>query len=210
MNKVMKEFLNTAIYLLCVLGAVWLVITFVGQRTEVEGASMENTLHNGDNLIVDKLSYRFRDPERFDIIVFPFQYQANTYYIKRIIGLPGETVQIMEDGSIYINGEKMEESYGREVIQPETIGRAAEPIVLGEDEYFVMGDNRNNSSDSRTDIVGNIKREDIIGKAWLRIWPLSDFGVLKQHIKRIPGTAYRNWLHQHRKNWTHWKRKNRE
>lgn len=179
MNKVMKEFLNTAIYLLCVLGAVWLVITFVGQRTEVEGASMENTLHNGDNLIVDKLSYRFRDPERFDIIVFPFQYQANTYYIKRIIGLPGETVQIMEDGSIYINGEKMEESYGREVIQPETIGRAAEPIVLGEDEYFVMGDNRNNSSDSRTDIVGNIKREDIIGKAWLRIWPLSDFGVLK-------------------------------
>ena len=179
MNKVMKEFLNTAIYLLCVLGAVWLVITFEGQRTEVEGASMENTLHNGDNLIVDKLSYRFRDPERFDIIVFPFQYQANTYYIKRIIGLPGETVQIMEDGSIYINGEKMEESYGREVIQPETIGRAAEPIVLGEDEYFVMGDNRNNSSDSRTDIVGNIKREDIIGKAWLRIWPLSDFGVLK-------------------------------
>ena len=179
MNKVLKEFLNTAIYLLCVLGAVWIVITFVGQRTEVEGASMENTLHNGDNLIVYKLSYRFRDPERFDIIVFPFQYQANTYYIKRIIGLPGETVQIMEDGSIYINGEKMEESYGREVIQPETIGRAAEPIVLGEDEYFVMGDNRNNSSDSRTDIVGNIKREDIIGKAWLRIWPLSDFGVLK-------------------------------
>ena len=166
MNKVMKEFLNTAIYLLCVLGAVWLVITFVGQRTEVEGASMENTLHNGDNLIVDKLSYRFHDPERFDIIVFPFQYQANTYYIKRIIGLPGETVQIMEDGSIYINGEKLEESYGREVIQPETIGRAAEPIVLGEEEYFVMGDNRNNSSDSRTDIVGNIKREDIIGKAW--------------------------------------------
>lgn len=140
---------------------------------------MENTLHNGDNLIVDKLSYRFHDPERFDIIVFPFQYQANTYYIKRIIGLPGETVQIMEDGSIYINGEKLEESYGREVIQPETIGRAAEPIVLGEEQYFVMGDNRNNSSDSRTDIVGNIKREDIIGKAWLRIWPLSDFGVLK-------------------------------
>ena len=179
MNKVMKEFLNTAIYLLCVLGAVWIVITFVGQRTEVDGASMENTLHNGDNLIVDKLSYRFHDPERFDIIVYPFQYQSNTYYIKRIIGLPGETVQIMEDGSIYINGEKLEESYGREVIKPETIGRAADPIVLGEDEYFVMGDNRNNSSDSRTDMVGNIKREDIIGKAWLRIWPISDFGVLK-------------------------------
>ena len=179
MNRVMRELLNTAIYLLCVLGAVWLVITFVGQRTEVEGASMENTLHNGDNLIVDKLSYRFHDPERFDIIVFPFQFQDNTYYIKRIIGLPGETVQIMDDGSIYINGEKLEENYGMEVIKPETIGRAAEPIELGDDEYFVMGDNRNNSSDSRTDMVGNIKRENIIGKAWLRIWPVSDFGVLQ-------------------------------
>ena len=175
----MRELLNTAIYLLCVLGAVWLVITLVGQRTEVEGASMENTLHNGDNLIVDKLSYRFHDPERFDIIVFPFQFQDNTYYIKRIIGLPGETVQIMDDGSIYINGEKLEENYGMEVIKPETIGRAAEPIELGDDEYFVMGDNRNNSSDSRTDMVGNIKRENIIGKAWLRIWPVSDFGVLQ-------------------------------
>lgn len=175
----MRELLNTAIYLLCVLGAVWLVITFVGQRTEVEGASMENTLHNGDNLIVDKLSYRFHDPERFDIIVFPFQFQDNTYYIKRIIGMPGETVQIMDDGSIYINGEKLEENYGMEVIKPETIGRAAEPIELGDDEYFVMGDNRNNSSDSRTDMVGNITRENIIGKAWLRIWPVSDFGVLQ-------------------------------
>ena len=175
----MRELLNTAIYLLCVLEAVWLVITFVGQRTEVEGASMENTLHNGDNLIVDKLSYRFHDPERFDIIVFPFQFQDNTYYIKRIIGLPGETVQIMDDGSIYINGEKLEENYGMEVIKPETIGRAAEPIELGDDEYFVMGDNRNNSSDSRTDMVGNITRENIIGKAWLRIWPVSDFGVLQ-------------------------------
>lgn len=179
MNRIMRELLNTAIYLLCVLGAVWLVITFVGQRTEVEGASMENTLHNGDNLIVDKLSYRFHDPERFDIIVFPFQFQDNTYYIKRIIGLPGETVQIMDDGSIYINGEKLEENYGMEIIKPETIGRAAEPIELGDDEYFVMGDNRNNSSDSRTDMVGNIKRENIIGKAWLRIWPVSDFGVLQ-------------------------------
>ena len=179
MNRIMRELLNTAIYLLCVLGAVWLVITFVGQRTEVEGASMENTLHHGDKLIVDKLSYRFHDPERFDIIVFPFQFQDNTYYIKRIIGLPGETVQIMDDGSIYINGEKLEENYGMEVIKPETIGRAAEPIELGDDEYFVMGDNRNNSSDSRTDMVGNIKRENIIGKAWLRIWPVSDFGILQ-------------------------------
>ena len=188
MNRIMRELLNTAIYLLCVLGAVWLVITFVGQRTEVEGASMENTLHNGDNLIVDKLSYRFHDPERFDIIVFPFQFQDNTYYIKRIIGLPGETVQIMDDGSIYINGEKLEENYGMEVIKPETIGRAAEPIELGDDEYFVMGDNRNNSSDSRTDMVGNIKRENIIGKACTGSWRVflpRDISVIITGIPKI-------------------------
>ena len=167
------------LYFALVACITFLIIHFVGQRTVVNGVSMQPTLSDGDNLIVDKLSYRFHDPERFDIIVFPFQFQDNTYYIKRIIGLPGETVQIMDDGSIYINGEKLEENYGMEVIKPETIGRAAEPIELEDDEYFVMGDNRNNSSDSRTDMVGNIKRENIIGKAWLRIWPVSDFGVLQ-------------------------------
>ena len=127
------------LYFALVACITFLIIHFVGQRTVVNGVSMQPTLSDGDNLIVDKLSYRFHDPERFDIIVFPFQFQDNTYYIKRIIGLPGETVQIMDDGSIYINGEKLEENYGMEVIKPETIGRAAEPIELGDDEYFVMG-----------------------------------------------------------------------
>lgn len=176
---VMRELLGMLVYVGIVLAVTFLIITFVGQRTHVSGESMENTLDDGDQLIVDKVTYRFHAPERYDIIVFPFRYKDNTYYIKRIIGLPGETVQIMDDGSIYINGEKLEENYGMEVIKPETIGRAAEPIELGDDEYFVMGDNRNNSSDSRTDMVGNIKRENIIGKAWLRIWPVSDFGVLQ-------------------------------
>lgn len=179
MNKVMKELFSTGLYLLFVLCITYLVITFVGQRTEVEGESMETTLSDGDNLIVDKLTYRFSDPQRFDIIVFPFQYQEDTYYIKRIIGLPGETVQIDEQGRIYINGEELTESYGREIIRPENIGIARNPIVLGEDEYFVMGDNRNNSSDSRTEIVGNIHRDDIIGRAWIRIWPFDQIGILK-------------------------------
>ena len=130
-----------------------------------------------DHLIVDKLSYKFKEPERFDIIVFPFQYDRDTYYIKRIIGLPGEIVQIDEEGNIYIDGEILEENYGREVI--ENPGRAGEALVLGEDEYFVMGDNRNNSSDSRDPSVGNIHRKDIIGRAFIRIWPLSEFGILK-------------------------------
>lgn len=178
-NKVLKELLDTAIYLLCVLLFTWLLITYVIQRTEVEGSSMEPTLSSGDNLFVDKISYRFRDPQRFDIIVFPFQYQEDTFYIKRIIGMPGETIQIDEEGTIYIDGEELEESYGAEVIRPETIGRAQEPVTLAENEYFVMGDNRNNSSDSRNEMVGNIKREDIIGRAWVRIWPFDRMCVLK-------------------------------
>ena len=98
MNKVLKEILSTGIYLLVVLAITYLIIAYVGQRTEVNGNSMQPTLNDGDNLIVDKISYRFRDPERFDIIVFPFVYKESTYYIKRIIGLPGETVQIDEEG----------------------------------------------------------------------------------------------------------------
>ncbi|MCD7836329.1 MAG: signal peptidase I [Lachnospiraceae bacterium] len=179
MNKLLKELFDTAVYLLLVLGITYLVITFVGQRTEVEGESMETTLQDGDNLIVDKISYRFSDPKRFDIIVFPFKYQTNTYYIKRIIGLPGETVSIDEDGSIYIDGELLEESYGREVIAPDMLGNVTYPVTLGEDEYFVMGDNRNNSTDSRMEVVGNVRRSDIIGRAWIRIWPLNKIGILK-------------------------------
>lgn len=177
MKNIMKEILSTSIYLLVVLYAAYLIITYVGQRTQVSGSSMETTLSDGDNLLVDKITYRFSEPKRFDIIVFPFQYDTDTYYIKRIIGMPGETVQIDYDGNIYINGSLLEESYGREVIQ--NPGRAAEPITLGKDEYFVMGDNRNNSSDSRDPSVGNIHRKDIIGRAWVRIWPFSKFGVLK-------------------------------
>lgn len=174
--NVMRELLGMLIYVGIVLAITFLIITFVGQRTHVSGESMENTLDDGDQLIVDKLTYRFHDPERFDIIVFPFRYKDNTYYIKRIIGLPGETVQIA-DGEIYINGEVLEESYGREVMQD--AGLAAEPITLGDDEYFVLGDNRNYSSDSRDPSVALIHRKEIIGRAWLRIWPLDSFGILK-------------------------------
>ena len=176
---ILREILGFLIYVGIVVGITFFIITFVGQRTYVSGSSMENTLSHGDNLIVDKITYRFSDPKRYDIIVFPFRHEENVYYIKRIIGLPGETVQIDDDGNIYIDGELLQESFGREVIRPETVGIASEPVVLGDDEYFVMGDNRNNSTDSRTEIVGNIHRSEIIGRAWVRIWPLSKMGFLK-------------------------------
>ena len=177
MKNILKEILSTSVYLLVVLLVTYLIVNYVGQRTQVVGSSMESTLSDGDNLIVDKITYRFQDPERYDIIVFPFKYEKSTYYIKRIIGLPGESVRIDNNGVIYVNGEIMNENYGREVILDP--GVAKNEITLGEDEYFVLGDNRNNSTDSRDPMVGNIHRDDILGRAWLRIWPLSKFELLE-------------------------------
>ena len=176
-RSIFRELGGWLLYILIIIGLTYLIITFVGQRTRVSGSSMETTLSNGDNLIVDKLTYHFKEPKRYDIIVFPYKYEENTYYIKRIIGLPGETVQVI-DGYAYINGEQLaSDIYGAEVM--ESAGIAAEPITLGEDEYFVLGDNRNHSSDSRDPSVGVLKRKDLMGRAWVRIYPFDKMGVIK-------------------------------
>lgn len=176
-KAVAKEILSNSLFLLVVLILTLLIVKYVGQRTVVVGDSMEYTLQNGDNLIVDKISYRFGDPKRFDVIVFPFEYKDETYYIKRIIGLPGETVRIDNDGNIFINEMLLEEHFGAEVIKDP--GLASGGITLGENQYFVLGDNRNHSSDSRTPSVGLIDRDHIIGRAWVRIFPLNKFGGIK-------------------------------
>lgn len=175
-KSILRELGSWLLYLIFVVVFSFIIITYVGQRTRVDGQSMETTLQNNDNLIVDKISYRFRDPKRFEIIVFPYQYRDNTYYIKRIIGLPGETVQVI-DGYVYIDGEQLDEHYGNELM--ESPGIAEDPIILGEDEYFVLGDNRNHSSDSRDATVGVLHRKDLLGRAWIRIWPLNKFGAIK-------------------------------
>lgn len=178
MNDKLKEILGTSIYFLVLLVVALLIVTFVAQRTIVDGPSMSDTLLDKDNLIVDKISYRFRDPKRFEVIVFPYQYSKRTYFIKRIIGLPGETVHIDDDGNIYINDVIIEEHYCDEkIIRP---GVASGYITLGPDEYFVMGDNRNDSMDSRYENVGNIKKKDIIGRAWLRVFPFKKFGLVSK------------------------------
>ena len=105
MKNILKEILSTSVYLLIVLLITYLFVQYVGQRTEVVGSSMESTLQDGDNLLVDKLSYRFRQPQRFDIIVFPYQHEKNTYYIKRIIGMPGESLRIDQEGTIWVKGK---------------------------------------------------------------------------------------------------------
>lgn len=173
-TSIISVILGYIAYFAMIIAVALLLVKFVGQRTIVHGTSMVPTLEDGDNLIADKVTYRLRDPERFEIIVFPYEYEDKTYYIKRIIGLPGETVYIDESGNIWINGEILEENYGADTIEYQ--GLAAEEIVLGEDEYFCLGDNRSVSKDSRYSDVGNIEREEIIGRAIFRIWPLTGIG----------------------------------
>lgn len=181
MSDKLRDAMETVIFLLGALIVSVLIVKYVGQRTVVDGSSMNPTLYHNDNLWVNKLTYQFEDPERFDIVVLrPYDFDPKVYYIKRVIALPGETIWIDRNGDIYIDGEILEEDYGMERILPENIGRASEPITLGEDEFFVMGDNRNNSGDSRSRAVGNVKRDRIIGKAWIRIWPLNKFGVVEK------------------------------
>ncbi|MCI8464907.1 MAG: signal peptidase I [Lachnospiraceae bacterium] len=174
-RSMLREVLSFLVYAAVIFGCTFLIIMFVAQRTSVSGPSMNDTLQDGDQLILEKISYRFRKPERFDVVVFRYSHGKDLYYIKRIIGLPGETVQII-GAEIYIDGELLEEDYGLEPIKDPK--RAAEPVILGEDEYFVLGDNRNNSSDSRDPSVANIRREQIVGRAWLRIWPLNKLGFV--------------------------------
>lgn len=176
-KQVIREIIHLILYICIIIVLTFLLLHFVGQRTCVNGSSMNPSLSNGDNLIVDKLSYRLHDPERFDIIVFPFQYAEKKYYIKRIIGLPGEKIRIDDKGNIYINDKVLKESYGLEVIADP--GVAESGITLGKDEYFVLGDNRNNSEDSRSPEVGVVKRDIIIGRAWLKIYPFREIGFIK-------------------------------
>lgn len=163
--------------LVCVLIAVAaavLITKFVANHTTVEGSSMEPCLQNKDELIVEKISYLTGEPERFDVVVFKFN--EDTKYIKRIIGLPGETVRI-EEGKIYINDRAIFDQYANGVM--ENAGIAEKTITLGEEEYFVLGDNRNASKDSRDEEVGTVKKDQIIGKAWLRVMPFDSFGTIE-------------------------------
>lgn len=134
---------------------------------------MQPALQNGNHLIVEKISYLMGEPERFDIIVF--EHSENVNYIKRVIGLPGEQVQIRE-GKIYINDKPIYDQYGDGSM--DNAGIAGEKLTLGPEEYFVLGDNREGSEDSRSETVGLVRADKIIGRAWLRILPVNEFGFL--------------------------------
>ena len=144
--------------------ALLLVLSF-GVRTTVVGQAMAGDLNNGDRIYINKLVYAISKPKAGDVIVFlPNGNENSHYYIRRVVGVPGDRVQI-KDGALYINGSLYDEA--NKVASMEEAGIAETEILLGEDEYFVLGDNRNNSEDSRYANIGNIKKEYIVGQAWL-------------------------------------------
>lgn len=154
----------------------YVCVVFFGIRTNVVGQAMEKNLNNGDSVLMNRFVYIMSNPKCGDIVVFqPNGNEKSHYYIRRVIGVPGDTVKI-EDGAVYINGALFNEKVT--VASMEDAGVASEEIKLGNDEYFVLGDNRNNSEDSRYANIGNIKKEYIVGKAWFRFNSFQDMGFI--------------------------------
>lgn len=173
----LKEIFSWIIEIAIVLMMAFVLVYFIGMRTSVVGQSMSETLENGDQILVNRFMYKVIGPKANDVIVFlPNGNEKSHYYVKRVIGVPGDTVQI-KNGRIYVNGTEFTEKV--DVAAIEDAGLAADAVTLGDDEYFVLGDNRNNSEDSRYANIGNIKREYIIGKAWFVISTGDRFGFIK-------------------------------
>lgn len=175
-KRFMFKFIKWVIAIGITVALAWAVSNYALEKTNLPDEAMAPTLMKEDTILINKAAYIKNEPERFDVIVFCKTGKEHSYYgIRRIIGLPGETVSIA-DGAVYINGEKLEEVI-KEYEPMFLSGLADEGITLDEDEYFVLGDNRNNNEDSRFVNVGNVVREEIIGKAFLRI---NKFGIVSK------------------------------
>lgn len=172
-----KEILSWIGSIAIVILIAYVLVTSFGFRASVVGQSMETNLSNGEQVLVNRFIYTFSKPKQGDVIVFlPNGNDKSHYYVRRVIATPGDTVQII-DGAVYVNGEMYKEN--ADVAAIEEAGLAEDEIKLGTDEYFVLGDNRNNSEDSRFANIGNVKKEYIVGKAWFRFASLGDMGTVR-------------------------------
>lgn len=180
-EKEEKKWGSFFLQLAAIIIAVVLIRSFVIGTIYVKGSSMEPNFHHGDFLIINKLEMMISDPEQGDIVICSLHengYDENI--IKRVIGVPGDVIDFQEnDGyyEVYVNGEKLKEDYIAEPMLSK--GDWNYPMEVPEGSFFVMGDNRNASSDSRKDIIGPVSKEDILGKVVLRVYPFSGFGLIR-------------------------------
>ncbi len=177
MKDFMSEVGRWAISILVVVILAYSIVTFGVQSVTMIGQSMDPALTNQDVVLINKQAYTFEEPKRYDIVAFKLKEDTEGYFnIKRIIGLPGEKVQI-KNGHIFINGDVVSDLPFDDLIMTE--GLAIDEVSLGEDEYFLMGDNCNNSEDSRYVNIGNISMKEISGKVFFRVSPRGKFGKIQ-------------------------------
>lgn len=165
-KSTIHEILSTLFYCGVAVFLAFVLVFSVGMKISMVGVSMEPALYNGQEVLINRFIYKITSPKRGDVIAFlPNGNQSSHYYLKRIVGLPGESIQII-DGYVYINGERLPED---EYDKMADYGIAGNEIQLGSDEYFVLGDNRNMSEDSRSGNIGAVKKDTIAGKVWFHL-----------------------------------------
>ena len=174
-NNKLRHVVNWVVDIVVVIAFAWFLVYVYGTRIPVAGHSMTPLLESGDVVLMDRLSYAFGKPDRFDVVVYERGDQKLN--VKRVIGLPGETVQIT-GGEIYIDGKLLKQGEGMSGIS--LAGIAENPIKLGEDQYFLLGDNRDSSEDSRFANVGNVSEDQIQGRVWLRVSPVARLGLINR------------------------------
>ena len=157
--------------------AAYVIILFTCYRTNISGNSMQPVLCNNDTVLINKFAYAYSSPKRYDVIAFKTSDSGfDKIYIKRVIGVPGDKV-LIKDGKVYINDKQLEDDVFTDNIL--TAGLAKNELYLNKGEYFCLGDNRNNSEDSRFANIGNVKSDYIIGRAWFKLLPISDAGFVE-------------------------------
>lgn len=172
-----REILNWVIQIVIAIIIAAVLVIYFGQQVSNSSESMSPVLSSGDVVLTNRIVYDMSQPKRGDIIAFqPNGNENASYRIKRIIGLPGETVQI-KDGVVFIDGKQLKEDYETTAI--DDVGIAGEEVVLEGNEYFVLGDNRSSSDDSRQANIGNVKRSEIYGKVWFVLKSSENFGFMR-------------------------------
>lgn len=173
-KRTMWKFLRFVTNLLLMVTAALFIVNYAAYHVRETGYSMEPAVTQGSSVLVNRIWYAVKEPERFEVVAY--RGDKDEVQLKRIVGLPGETVQIKEQ-KLYVNGELLVGA-SEYIDDIEIAGRASKPVVLEEDEYFVIGDNPGRSQDSRFENTGSINREQMIGRAWFYLKSILDFGVI--------------------------------